>query len=207
MAELQHNKILSVDGEWQEFTDSYGGNSRQAWATFVTIEGRKGPVKIALQTSSAKLRDLIQPGVTLAMTCIGKTADDARWKFKSLGRDNPELVDPQGQYSGSGHAPQGAQARSGLSEAPRIAYHTPPTLGTLTALYSACYEDAEKVVGDVPADALVAATATLFIQACRDGVRVENQGATESAPPAEQEPFGGPDGPPPSGDSDSGLPF
>ena len=188
MAELREKRVVKLESEWKgPYHEEYNGKKQQFWEALAVVNGGRGDEQIVIRTGSEKLRDSIQPGMTLKGMSF-KTETSKVWRFKVFAKDN--LESDAGAYGGQ-------RAASGIAPQP-----SSYTLADLVTLYERCYDHACTILGED--DDKVAGAATLFIQATRYNIKAER--SVPSAPTRDDDPPPPPDKGEPTSDSDA-LPF
>lgn len=161
MAEIRQKEIISIDSPWRgPIDDTYNGQTNQCWEALATArDNTHGPGQIVLRVFSLNIANKIKPGDTVNVVCIGKNQDGSKFKFKLMGRDNPQYKEGGGRYGGS----SGGGGYSGDSgKRSSISY----TFADIVTLHRRCYEE----VSDYVDEDKTAATATLFIQCMKSGI-------------------------------------
>jgi hypothetical protein len=121
-------------------------------------------------TTDTKAPSRLAGPVTECLACGGPVWDN-RGDKRSPKHPDFKCKDKAGcDWAGWLQAP-GGKPRSAPDAAPAPAVRQPYTWDSLALTYRKCYQIAEKVVGKTPDT--VAATATLFIQATKQGLSVE----------------------------------
>lgn len=180
MATLYEKKLLQIGQKVGTVQEEFNGRAQTMQEVAVKVASDKGPQDMILRTGSERLIEKMQVG-TILKGHLFKDKDakfPEYWRLSCKAKDNTHIV---GEFGGggsggaSGGSTRGTAAREGGQAYDQSAY----TFESLVALFTACYEAANGVMGDVPDEVTQAATATLFIQATRCGLKAPGEAGTQ----------------------------